>query len=655
MRKSFLSFFRRAMIDQRGQTLPIVALGITAFLGMAGLSIDVGHAYVVRVQLQNTANAAALAAAVHVYDTSAVTLAEQYDASAAAQNPDTNANGANYNPNLGVVTTNVSTLCINAIMPKGVTCATSPAANAVKVTNYATIKTPFMALFGVPKLTVGAKATASLGRSPVPWNIAVIIDSTGSMNSSDGNCGTATEFQCALQGLQTLLQTANPCAVAGVYPCDPSVANVRVSLFTFPNVLTAINGALPSDGTNIHDSIDEDISCNGAPPTYNTNGGYAKEPLAAPYTLPKPGATLPQYDGSGTYDQSRPKLTSAAGSALTSASEYSGLTFMRYTQTSAGNGYPANTTWDATYQITPFLSDYYDPNASSTSSLRTSSNLVKASGYGSTTGCLTSTFGIWGTGGGSHFGNTSLAGSIYEAQAALLAVQAKYSSTPSQNAIILLSDGEANASYYSDNSGTWGSTVQATKNYQFPSGPAGSEVGPNVTADPVPPYLTPASSNPAYGWDTLSSASGTSGNRGPHGKGYYPDWYDQCQQAVMAGQYATNNPSPSTGTSVFSVAYGAAGSGCSNGGWSSGITDTTSLTPDYTAPQGSFPGSSIYPCQTMQYIASDLAHFYSDNNQSGSSGACADTYHTTSTLADIFKAVVYQLYGKPLLVPNNAT
>ena len=68
-----VSFARRALNDQRGQTLPFVALGMVAFVGVAGLSIDVGRAYVVRSQLQSSANAAAMRPR-SLNDTSATTV-----------------------------------------------------------------------------------------------------------------------------------------------------------------------------------------------------------------------------------------------------------------------------------------------------------------------------------------------------------------------------------------------------------------------------------------------------------------------------------------------------------------------------------------------------------------------------------------------------
>jgi hypothetical protein len=366
-----------------------------------------------------------------------------------------------------------------------------------------------------------------------------------------------------------------------------------MSLFTFPNVLTSYNGTTVP-------SLSDDINCSGSPASW-TN--YSAQPVAAPYTLPKPGATLP-----GAPD----------------------ATYMNYTQTSTGH------TWTATYQITPFLSDYYAPTTSS--GLNSSSNLVKAVGYGSTSGCLTYSFGIWGTGSGSGFGNTYLASSIYEAQSALVAEQAE---NGGQNAMIVLSDGDLNASYYSTNSSAYGtanSTNQYAKAYEFPSAPSGSEVGPTSSSpsDPVPAYYTPATSaSSTVGYSTL----------GGNGKGIYPDWYDQCQQAITASQYAT-----SKGTTVYAVAYGSGSSGCASG-WSIGLTDTT-LTA--TGANQSFTLSTLDPCVTMENIASSLSTFYSDYKQGGTTGTCVDASHSTVSLQDIFQAIATN-FTTPRLIPNNAT
>ncbi len=49
--------------DESGQTLIMFALGLAVLLGMAAMTIDVGLAYVARRDMQNAADAAALAGA----------------------------------------------------------------------------------------------------------------------------------------------------------------------------------------------------------------------------------------------------------------------------------------------------------------------------------------------------------------------------------------------------------------------------------------------------------------------------------------------------------------------------------------------------------------------------------------------------------------
>ena len=72
MKTLIKSFARKALHDQRGQVLPWVALATVGMLGVGGLGIDVGRAYVAQAQLQNYANAAALCSrgvgVQHVFD-----------------------------------------------------------------------------------------------------------------------------------------------------------------------------------------------------------------------------------------------------------------------------------------------------------------------------------------------------------------------------------------------------------------------------------------------------------------------------------------------------------------------------------------------------------------------------------------------------------
>jgi hypothetical protein len=514
---------RKVLKDERGQTLPIVALLMTALLGMAGLVTDVGQAYVIRGELQNSANAAALAASGFVYDSSTTSvnttsMANQFNASSG---------GDNTVPNLGTVNTLVQTRCVNLLMPTGQTCSSTSAANAVVVTNSTTVKTLFMAMFGVKTLSVNATATASMQGNAQPWNVAIILDGTASMvSNTDSNCipgssSSLSRLQCALDGIQTFLGTTNPCP-----PGDTTCATngkLLVSLFVFPNLTT--------------DSVADDYGCSGTIPNHE------------PYTLPLPSAT-----------------------------SYTPLTY----STTTGSGTHAKTTsWTATYQAVPFGSDYW-----SSGGISTTSNLAKA--VGAVSGCE-----ALNTDGGE---GTYYAGAIYAAQAALVAAQVN--NPGSNNALILLSDGEASAS----------------------------------SSQLAPPATTPTAS----GFSALTST------------GVYPSAVDECQQAIVAAQQATL-----TGTRVYAVAYGSESSGCTT---SSGGTDSGTPLTLPAKPNAAFTlsgANALTPCITMENIASSLQYFYSDANQSNSNSTCQDNAHTVTYLSQIFQAISGD-FTTPRLIPNNA-
>ena len=531
MKRICLSLVRGALDDQRGQTMPFVAIGMVALLGVAGLAIDIGHAYAVHSVLQNSANAAALAASGAVYNAAsdpvnATSVADQYSASSGDENAYSN---------LGAVTTTVTLKCLNSLMPKGETCGSSTVPNAVRVTNSTSVPTFFLKIFGFPTLAVGATATASMQGIALPWNVAIIVDATSSMSTADTNCGGLSEFHCALSGVQTLLASTNPCP-SGMTSCTPAQANVRVALFSFPNL----------DSSKFTD-------------TSTCSGTFSNEP----YTFPLPTAT--------------------SYTPLTYATAWSG------SSPSSGSIH-----WTGTYQITDWDSGYYAPNNSSTGGLNPSDNLIKVIGYNAnpttgnvgTAGCLPNVGGE----------TTYYGGVIYAAQAALLAEQA--ANPGSQNALILLSDGQANVVDMS----------------HFASGQS-----PAVTTLAVD------------GYSTLT------------GTGLYPDSKDQCQQAIQAAQDANN-----AGTTVYAVAYGSQQSGCSS---SSGGTDSTLVA---TGQNASFTVSTLTPCVVMENIASSLNTFYSDYNQSGSGSTCQDNSHTVVSLQDIFMAIS-ATFTTPRLIPNSAT
>jgi hypothetical protein len=218
---------------------------------------------------------------------------------------------------------------------------------------------------------------------------------------------------------------------------------------------------------------------------------------------------------------------------------------------STATSYAPTSSSGGTYQITGYLSDYYQPTA--TYGLNTSSNLVEAVGYGSTAPCLPD---VGGKG-------TYYAGAIYAAQASLIAEQKQYGG---QNAIIFLSDGEANDTVGNLNTGS-------NSNYSATSG-------------------------------------------------LYPSIVDQCQQAIMAAHYAATYPG--SNTRVYAVAYGSTSSGCITG---SNYSDKTLVaTGTYNVPVSL---STLSPCVTMEDIASSLSYFFADSS-SASSACTDSAHSTTS-------------------------
>jgi Flp pilus assembly protein TadG len=108
--------------------------------------------------------------------------------------------------------------------------------------------------------------------------------------------------------------------------------------------------------------------------------------------------------------------------------------------------------------------------------------------------------------------------------------------------------------------------------------------------------------------------------------GSYVSVKQQCHQAITDAAAAA-----AAGTHVYTVAYGAESSGCS----------------DDTSP-------TITPCQTMQQIASAPQYFYSDYTASGGTSSCVSSAHPTSGLSEIFTQIAGDLtVGR--LIPDNTT
>jgi Flp pilus assembly protein TadG len=260
---------RRFLKDQRGQAAVIIALTATSMMALASASVEVGHIYYAYQRLVASTNAATLAGAEAMPDT---TQASTNVASYSAQS-----GGLNATPMLQNVTAKPSFLCLSTVSTSlNVTCQTSTGGsggyNALSVKQTATVPLWFGGLIGMHQMNLAATATAAMrGGQNTPWNIAVILDTTASMSQSDGGAQcSSTKIVCALQGVQMLLNDLYPCALGDT--CTSSTNYVdSVSLFVFPAVTTATQS--------------KDYTC----PTSN--------PTIVAYTFPDPPSSLTMPSG----------------------------------------------------------------------------------------------------------------------------------------------------------------------------------------------------------------------------------------------------------------------------------------------------------------------------------------------------------------------
>ena len=265
----------RALREQHGQVLPWVAFMFGLFTGMGAFVLDVGHAYFSQRQLQAATDAAALAGGNKVYFTNAISTAIAYSGTTGvALAPNTYGNLQN----VSMVPGYPKVECLNAVVNLGILCSGPNSANALIVKEQATIPTFFARVLGIQQVTLSATATSAPAKA-VPLNVALIVDTTLSMNTYDSYIGT-TQMQGAMQGAETLLSGLAPSIDA-------------VSVFTFPNVSAS--------------TVANDTNCN---PPQSQNPSFYSTPTpgletSTPYTLPTiPALASTGYvvpNGNGTY------------------------------------------------------------------------------------------------------------------------------------------------------------------------------------------------------------------------------------------------------------------------------------------------------------------------------------------------------------------
>jgi Flp pilus assembly protein TadG len=553
-----MSFLRGVLKNEQGQSIMLLAIGWTAFIGVAGISMDLGHAYVARQQLQASTNAAALSGA--VYLSSAYLNKDSAKAAVIKYSSTTgNLNAASSLTNVQMQ--DPSFVCLATVTASmGIPCLGSGTSfNAMIVTQTADVNTWFAGIFGVSVFHLSATAYATPGGAPAPLNMAIIVDTTGSMGNTDSNCGNSTQLVCAMNGVAIMLNSLP-------FPTDAPVA-----LFTFPNI-QANNAANDLTSTNTITQV--------------------------AYTTPALNAT----------------------------------------------SYTPGTGTSATYRIVDFTTDY--------------TNLHSAVGYVNSSGTTTTAGHLKTPTTYNPNVHTFLAGAIAAAQAALVAQNVVHPVGLGQNVIVILTDGDVNASDQYKNVDTSMTEMASTF---------------SVTAT-APNYI------PTLPSDIPITTTGTHVS--------YPSGVGGCGQAVEAAEAARAS---SLQTSIFVVAYGALTTGSWNpagktinstnmddiisgtGNSSHCPADQDGFFTDFKTTGGhggTLPTKihnvtytnlsykpNISPCTTAQQIASPntstVTYFFSDT-MAGTAGTCSST-STLTTLKDIFKAIVGELPHVPRLVPNGTT
>jgi hypothetical protein len=239
---------RKLIKSEQGQSIVMVVISASAILTLAVSSAEVGHVYYAYRQLVSSTNEATLAGAQAMSDallntsssgayTAEVTAAVKQFSSVSGQ---LNASSMLSNDQISTQTLFCASTMTKA--PFYVECQTPPGSttgyNAITVTQTAKVSLWFGQFVGMPSMNLSATATAAMkGGSDIPYNLAVIMDTTASMKNTipgDKDC-TTSQIVCAVQGLEVMLQNMDPCAQNTT--CTSSTPYVDdVAVFVFPPV-----------------------------------------------------------------------------------------------------------------------------------------------------------------------------------------------------------------------------------------------------------------------------------------------------------------------------------------------------------------------------------------------------------------------------------
>jgi len=207
MARSIFSVFqsvRSFWQHQTGSTLVMAAAMVPGVIAMAGLSVDVGRAFVAKRALTDQTQAATLAGAYALGQANATSTTVSTAVS----------NWTSANPASGVTISGTPTPTLSCVTStSGLPSCSGTNPNAVSFTQSGTVPTYFLKAFGVSSISVSSSASAAkAGGTTKPFNIMFVLDATGSMSDPDSGCtipgkSNPSRWQCALYSIQSIMKT----------------------------------------------------------------------------------------------------------------------------------------------------------------------------------------------------------------------------------------------------------------------------------------------------------------------------------------------------------------------------------------------------------------------------------------------------------------
>ena len=338
MKRLRISFVRRFLRDQRGQSVVVIVVSLLAVMALSAAGLESGHVYFAYRQLVASTQAATLAGAQDMPNiTQATSDVTNYSVKSGQQN---------YTSLLTWTSITQTFTCDSVATSLNVTCQTPTAGscsgsattcNTLTVVQDAKTNLWFGGIIGVKTFNLSASARAAMrGGTATPYNIAVVMDTTNSMTATapaaDG-CGSgATQIECAVSGLRIMLGIMDPCALNTT--CSSATPYVDgVALFVFPAV------AYSASNTNIKD----DTVCNTTNPAI---AAYTfKNVSSSNISNKSPGSStnLIMPSTTGTYE-----VTNLSGSGVTGTSGEDAYGFDDMYRANDGQSTPLNSGYNGT-------------------------------------------------------------------------------------------------------------------------------------------------------------------------------------------------------------------------------------------------------------------------------------------------------------------